>query len=80
MSAGLPVIAPNIFGIPELVRSGCGLLFEQTEDEKNLLAALQAFSAMSAQERENMGKAAYMQWEEYFWLQKNLQALFTPVQ
>lgn len=78
MSVGLPVIAPRMFGIPELVRDGCGLLFEQSEDEKNLLEAMKTFAIMCKEEREKMGKTAYMQWQEHFCLQSNLQTLFDP--
>lgn len=77
MSVGLPVIAPKMFGIPELVRDGCGLLFEQSEGYENLLEALKTFHACNQTEREKMGKAAYRQWAENFCLQTNLQTLFS---
>lgn len=77
MSVGLPVIAPKMFGIPELVRDGCGLLFEQDDGYENLLNALKSFAEMSKEDREKMGKTAYEQWESDFCLQKNMQEIFT---
>ena len=79
MSVGLPVIAPRMFGIPELVRDGSGLLFEQADDEKNLFETMKTFAAMGKEERERMGKTAYEQWQEHFCLQSNLQTLFSSI-
>lgn len=79
MSVGLPVIAPRMFGIPELVRDGCGLLFEQNDGYENLLNTLKIFAEKSKDEREKMGISAYNQWENAFCLQKNLQELFSTV-
>jgi glycosyltransferase involved in cell wall biosynthesis len=77
MSVGLPVIAPRMFGIPELVQEDCGLLFEQNDGYENLLQTLKSFAVFSKDEREKMGKAAYEQWEKKFSLQDNLEALFS---
>lgn len=80
MSVGLPVIAPEMFGIPELVRDDCGLLFAQDEGYENLLNALRAFAELSKEEREKMGRTAYEQWKKRFCLQRNLQELFSAAQ
>lgn len=79
MSVGIPVIAPKMFGIPELVREGCGLLFAQNDGYENLLNTLKIFAAMGKEEREMMGKTAYERWQKDFCLQNNLQTLFGTI-
>jgi glycosyltransferase involved in cell wall biosynthesis len=79
MSVGLPVIAPRMFGIPELVKEDCGILFEQAEGTVGLRHSLEEFAKLSEKAREDMGRKAFTYWERDFCLQKNLQELFAPV-
>ena len=76
MSAGIPVIAPRMFGIPELVDESCGIPFEPDGGVAALAEALAFFSRLSIDERLKMGKSAYTKWENLFCLEKNLEKLF----
>ena len=75
MSVGLPVVAPRVGGIPELVLPGTGTLF----DEDKLYEALLAFSKMSVDEKKKCSINAYEVWKERFCLEKNDEALFKEV-
>ena len=76
MSVGLPVIAPGICGIPELVDSNCGFLFSIEHAEEELLQVLKEYCFMSSKDRNKMGRAAHKKWQDNFCLEKNLTALF----
>lgn len=79
MSFGIPVVAPRICGIPELVVPGTGLLYEAEEGVAGLKAALEAFAQRDAQQHYEMGKLAFAQWQKCFCLEKNLTELFNDV-
>ncbi len=76
MSVGLPVLAPGICGIPELIDDNCGFLFSIDHAEEELLQTLKEFSSMSLEDRKKIGRAAYRKWQDRFCLEKNLNALF----
>lgn len=75
MSTGLPVIAPRVGGIPELVTTGCGMLFEKDR----LYDALVEFAELSVEEKKKYGINAYEVWKEKFCLENNDEALFKDV-
>ncbi len=79
MSAGLPIIAPNVCGIPELVKEDNGILFKLSDGVQGLKNALEIFAEMSQEKREAMGEGGVVHWEQGFCLQKNLQKLFTSI-
>ena len=76
MSVGLPVIAPKIFGIPELIDEKCGLLFELENAESSLLECLNRFNSLSQYERYQMGHNAYIKWKQSFCLEDNMSSIF----
>ena len=76
MSVGLPVVAPGICGIPELIDDNCGFLFSIDHAEEEILQTLKEYSSMSSEERNKMGRSAYRKWQDRFCLEKNLSALF----
>lgn len=76
MSLGLPVIAPKIFGIPELVDDECGLLYDSENPEHSFKECLETFFEMSLDERNKIGYNAYNRWKRSFCLEDNLQSFF----
>lgn len=76
MSVGLPIIAPAIYGIPELVDESCGILFDSSEGISALKHSIELFSNLCLEQRNNMGSASYNIWKEKFCLEKNLSILF----
>ena len=76
MSLGLPVVAPKIFGIPELVDDECGILYDAENPEHSLMNCLETFFTMSIDERNRMGRNAYNRWKKRFCLEDNLQCFF----
>ena len=79
MSVGLPVIAPRIFGIPELVDENCGFLFDLKDPENSIIECLNLFSRMQISERIQMGENAYKKWKTQFCLEHNLTDLFSAI-
>lgn len=77
MSVGLPVIAPKIFGIPEIIDEKCGLLFSVENAENSLLECLKKIDSMTDDKRNEMGRNAFEKWEKEFCLEKNLSTLFS---
>ncbi len=70
MSAGLPVIASNVGGIPEEIDKSCGILVQNTQED--IANALQTLSNPFIQKE--MGEAAKKKFEDNFTLEKFLQA------
>lgn len=62
MRAGIPIVAPAIGGIPELVGTDCGVLFAPDADAAGVLAALNAIAALPVPRAEAMRAAAQAQW------------------
>lgn len=70
MSAGLPVIASRVGGIPEEVDSACGILVSNTKED--IAQALITLSSESKQKQ--MGESARKKFEEKFTLDRFLEA------
>lgn len=69
MSAGLPVIASNVGGIPEEIDAACGILVENNVEE--ISTAIKLLSDQNKQKQ--MGESAKKRFEENFTLQKFLE-------
>lgn len=76
MSVGLPVIAPEICGIPELVDSECGILYNKKNGGISLKDALLMFYYLDNKTKYEMGRKAYSKWKSRFCLEKNIGELF----
>ena len=76
MSVGMPVIAPKINGIPELISDDCGILFELKDGISGLRSALEKFYFLSSDETIRLGENAYEKWKQNFNLENNIQQLF----
>lgn len=68
MSAGLPIIASNVGGIPEEIDKSCGILVKNTKED--IVNALQKLSNPFIQKE--MGEAAKKRFEERFTVEKFL--------
>lgn len=66
MSAGLPVIASNVGGIPEAVTDSCGILVENTN--KSIVLALEQL-IIDTIRRKKLGSSARARVEEFFSIQ-----------
>lgn len=64
MRYGIPVIAPSVGGIPELVTPGTGFLYDPAEGAQGVLKRLEALAALSEEETEQMHQAAWERWNE----------------
>lgn len=64
MRHGIPVIAPRVGGIPELVTPDVGLLYDPAAGEQGVLEALRAFAQMPRERAEAMRLAAKRRWDE----------------
>jgi colanic acid/amylovoran biosynthesis glycosyltransferase len=62
--AGIPVIAPAIGGIPELVDSEVGCLYGPDGGVSAVIAALRAVYDQTAEKAERMRAAARARWKE----------------
>ena len=76
MSCGIPIIAPSIFGIPELVNTDSGILFDSSKGIQEFQKSIKLFNNLSNEQRIAMGKNAYYTWKEKFCLEDNLSLLF----
>ncbi len=79
MSFGIPVIAPAINGIPELVKPGSGFLFDVDGGGAALKAELEEFADLSEEAVLKMGESAHRIWKEEFCLENNDEVLFKDV-
>ena len=64
LHAGIPVVAPAIGGIPELVDGTVGCLYKQDGGVDAVIAAIRAIYDQSAEETEKMRTAARARWKE----------------
>ena len=64
LHAGIPVLAPAIGGIPELVDGTVGCLYKQDGGVDAVIAAIRAIYDQSAEETEKMRTAARTRWKE----------------
>lgn len=63
MRFGIPVIAPRVGGIPELVAEDTGILYNPEEGAEGVRAALEAFAALPPDKVRAMRQAAAEHWE-----------------
>ena len=71
MSYGVPVIAPNVGGIGEIVDSGCGWLLTKDGCVAEGVEAIKAWQKMSSEQRHAKAYAAYKKWSSTFNAEKN---------
>ncbi|MEA4927718.1 MAG: glycosyltransferase [Candidatus Limiplasma sp.] len=64
MRAGVPVVAPAVGGIPELVDSAVGCLYEPEGGAQAVCDALAAIAAQPSEQAEAMRAAAQERWNE----------------
>ncbi|NLV57987.1 MAG: glycosyltransferase [Clostridiales bacterium] len=64
MRFGIPVIAPCVGGIPELVDESLGILYDPSQGIQGILEALKRFTTMPRLAVEGMRAAAKTRWEE----------------
>lgn len=79
MSVGIPIIAPNINGIPELVDSSCGILFEKAEGVEGVYNAIKQYYMSNEAEKIEMGYYSYEKWKNMFCLEKNIGNIFKAI-
>ena len=66
ISFGIPVIASNVGGVPEIVNEETGMLLNPDNCVKELAKALHQFSAMTVLEKETLRKSCRIFWEENY--------------
>ena len=72
LSFGIPIIAPNVGGIPEIVEHGVnGFLTEVRPGPQAIANAIRQMAKVNAQEYDAMRKNAYKVWETKFNAAKN---------
>ncbi len=76
MHAGVPVVAPRINGIPELVDESLGRLYAPEGGAQAVLLALQSMRALPPAQAEAMRAAAQARWNERCRSEKLLETLF----
>lgn len=76
MRCGIPAIAPNVGGLPELVTEETGWLYESSEGAQGVCRCLKALAEESAQQAEERRQAAMNRWQEQFQNAATLEQLF----
>lgn len=76
MRHGIPVIAPMVGGIPELVTPETGFLYDPQAGADGVLEALRRFSSLEKGEAERMRDAAKRRWDEHYCSMALLPELF----
>lgn len=66
MRHGIPVIAPRVGGIPELVTPETGFLYDPEEGADGVLKALRRFASLKREEAEHMRDEAKKRWDEHY--------------
>ena len=79
MRAGIPIVAPNLGGIPELVDSQIGVLYAPGGGAQAVLAALLAIADLPPQKAEFMRAAAQARWNRQCRSDALLERLFPQV-
>lgn len=77
MRFGIPVIAPRVGGIPELVEESFGLLYDPGQGAAAVLEALRRFAALPREDVLGMRKAAKERWKAS-WRSEALLPLLFP--
>lgn len=73
---GIPVIAPAVGGIPEMVTEDIGFLYDPEQGAEGVLAALDQFSKRPKDEALRMRMAAQKRWNDEYCSQNLLPRLF----
>ena len=76
MRFGIPVIAPNVGGIPELVTPEVGWLYDPALGAEGVLLALSKLAALSPDEDAQMREAVRRRWNEHYCLNEILPRMF----
>ena len=63
MRFGIPIIAPRVGGIPELVDDAVGILYEADHGAQGVLEAIERFAALTEEKVLSMRAAAKARWE-----------------
>lgn len=71
MSYGIPVIAPDVGGISEIVDNNCGYLVTKNNCVKDVVEVLKRYTHMSAIQKQKKALSAYEKWNEKFNAEKN---------
>ena len=66
MRHGIPVIAPRVGGIPELVTPDVGYLYDPAEGAQGVLNALEQLASLPRERAERMRSAAKRRWDKYY--------------
>ena len=66
ISFGIPIIASNVGGVPEIVNNDTGILLDPDNCVNELVNALYRFSAMTAQETERLRRSCREFWESNY--------------
>lgn len=76
MRCGVPFIAPDVGGLPEMAGEGAGYLFDPADGAAGVRAALARFATLSAQGMQAMRRAAKARWDEHYQSGRLLGRLF----
>ena len=76
MRAGLPIVAPAVGGIPELVDEAVGCAYAPEGGAEAVAAALQTIAGQTAEQAEAMRAAAQARWNERCRSDRLLETLF----
>jgi glycosyltransferase involved in cell wall biosynthesis len=66
LSFGIPVIATNVGGVPELVNSDTGILLDSENCVEELINALHRFTIMTNTEKETLRRSCRKYWENNY--------------
>ena len=70
ISFGIPVIASNVGGIPEIVNNDTGILLDPDNCVEELASALHRFSSMTNTEKQTLRKSCRKYWEDNYMAEK----------
>ena len=70
ISFGIPIIASNVGGIPEVVNKDTGILLDPDNCVEELASALHRFSSMTSTEKQTLRKSCRKYWEDNYMAEK----------
>lgn len=76
MRFGIPVIAPAVGGIPEMVTEDVGFLYAPERGADGVREALERLAALPRESAESMREAARIRWNAHYCSQNLLPELF----